>query len=175
MRPDADRARLEALLVALGRAVRASHTVYLVGGTSAVQAGWRSSTRDVDLLVVPDSDELLQAIRRLKDAIDINVETASPLDFLPALSGWQDRSPWIARHGALIVRHLDFRLEALAKVERGFDQDLADVRAMLERGLVTPAALRAGLAEMEPLLFRFPAVDPPRFAARLERVLPPPG
>lgn len=45
---------------------------------------------------------------------------------------------------------------------------------MLERNLVTAAALRAGFAEMEPSLFRFPAVDPVRLAARLERVLTPP-
>ena len=171
MRPDADRARLDRLLIALGRAVRAPHTLYLVGGTSAVQEGWRASTRDVDVLAVPDSDELLQAIRRLKDELDINVETASPLDFLPTLSGWQDRSPWIATHGRLIVRHLDFRLQALAKVERGFDLDLADVEAMLERGLVTDTTLREGFAEMEPSLFRFPAVDPVRFSARLTRLL----
>lgn len=171
VRPDADRKRLGELLEALGRSVWDPHTLYLVGGTSAIVEGWRASTRDVDVLAVPDSDELLQGIRRLKDELDINVETASPLDFLPPLEGWRDRSPWVAQHGALTVRHLDFRLQALAKVERGFDQDVADVEAMLARGLVSADALREGLAEMEPRLFRFPAVDPVRFAARLEGIL----
>jgi len=171
VRPDADRERLGRLLATLGRAVRTPHTLYLVGGTSAILEGWRSSTRDVDVLAVPDSDELLQAIGRSKEDLDLNVETASPLDFLPPLAGWEERSPWVAQHGPLTVRHLDFRLQALAKVERGFDQDLADVHAMLERGLVDAAGLRAGFTEMEPRLFRFPAVDAARFASRLDAVL----
>jgi hypothetical protein len=58
------------------------------------------------------------------------------------------------------VRHFDFSSQALAKLERAFDQDLTDVEAMLSRGLIQPAELRRLFDSIEPELYRFPAVDP---------------
>jgi hypothetical protein len=40
----------------------------------------------------------------------------------------------------LAFHHYDFHAQALAKVERGHSQDVADVREMLVRGLVSPQA-----------------------------------
>ncbi len=176
MRPDVDDARVRQLLAALGRRVRSPHTLYLVGGTSAVIVGWRPSTRDVDLRPEPDSDELLRAISDLKGELDINIELASPLDFLPALDGWQERSPYVGTWGALHVRHLDFRLQALAKLERGLESDLADVSSMLAHGLVSATELRDGLHAMQAELFRFPAVDGASFERRVAEITerPPP-
>lgn len=173
MRPDVDRARVLELLTELGRRVRADHTLYLVGGSSAVVVGWRASTRDVDMRPEPDSDELLRTLHDLKRELDINIELASPLDFLPELDGWRDRSPYLGSWGSLHVRHLDFRLQALAKLERGLDTDLDDVREMLARELVTAADLHAGFAAMEDFLFRFPAVDAARFGQRVTDVAGP--
>lgn len=167
MRPDVDRARVIELMSELGRRLSAEHTLYLVGGSSAVVVGWRASTRDVDVRAEPDSDELLRILSELKQALDINIELASPLDFLPAIDGWQDHSPHVGSWGSLHVRHLDFRLQALAKLERGLDTDLADVRAMLDRDLVTAIELHDGFAAMQASLFRFPAVDRARFQRRL--------
>ena len=169
MRPDVDRARIDELLSSLGRRVRAPHTLYLVGGSSAVLVGWRASTRDVDVRPEPDSDEVLHALNDLKDELDLNIELASPLDFLPELEAWRDRSPYVGTWGALHVRHLDFRLQALAKLERGLDTDLGDAREMLSRGLVSAAELREGFAAMRNGLFRFPAVDVRQFERRLSR------
>lgn len=39
---------------------------------------------------------------------------------------------------------------------------------MLDRGLVTPAALRASFAATEPQMYRYPAVNPPSFRLPLE-------
>ncbi|MEA2217605.1 MAG: hypothetical protein QOJ35_231 [Solirubrobacteraceae bacterium] len=176
MRRDVDRDRVLELLAALGRRLRHAHTLYLVGGSSAVVVGWRASTRDVDVRPEPDSDELLRLLSELKQTLDINIELASPLDFLPELDGWRDRSPHVGAWGPLEVRHLDFRLQALAKLERGLDTDLADVRTMLARGLVEAGELRQGFAEMQAGLFRFPAVDGGWFARRLtDAVGPPPA
>ena len=172
MRPDVDRERVLELLAALGRRLRHPHTVYLVGGSSAVLVGWRPSTRDVDVRPEPDSDEVLRVLHELKESLDINIELASPLDFLPELDGWRDRSPYVGTWGRLQARHLDFRLQALAKLERGLDTDLADVRTMLERGLVDSRGLHAGFEAMRPRLFRFPTVDAARFARRLDDLVP---
>ena len=169
-RPDVDDGRVRELLAVLGRRVRAPHTLYLVGGCSAVMVGCRRSTRGVDVRPEPDSDELLRALSDLKHELDINIELTSPLDFLPALAGWRDRSPYVGTWGPLTVRHLDFRMQALAKLERGLDTDLDDVRSMLERGLVDAPELHDGFAEIERALFRHPAVDVERFRRRLVEV-----
>ena len=167
MRPDVDCDRVLALLSAIGKRLRTAHTLYLVGGSSAVLVGWRLSTRDVDVRPEPDSDELLRVLYELKNVLDINIELASPLDFLPELDGWRDRSPHVGSWGPLHVRHLDFRLQALAKLERGLDTDLDDVRTMIDRQLVSPEELHDGFAEMRERLFRFPGVDAERFERRI--------
>lgn len=171
MRREVDAERLRALLKALGEAARGETTVYLTGGATAVLNGWRSSTVDVDLKLEPERDEVLRAIPRLKEELETNVELASPDGFLPELPGWRDRSPFVAREGLVTFRHYDLYAQALAKMERGHARDLADVAAMLDRGLVLPARLRELHAAIEPLLYRFPAVDPPTFRAALEAAL----
>ena len=171
MRRRADAAAVRRLLAELGRLAREPATVYLVGGSTAVVEGWRTTTVDVDLRIEHDSDDLLHRISELKDRLEINIELASPLDFLPEPAGWRDRSPFFAQEGPITVRHLDPTLQALAKLERGFDQDLDDVAAMLERGLVDAQGLRAMLADIEPRLHRFPAVDPASLRAAVEHAL----
>ena len=168
---DVDAERLRVFLRALGEAACGETTVYLTGGATAVLSGWRSSTVDVDLKLEPDRDEILRAIPQLKEELETNVELASPDGFLPELPGWRDRSPFVAREGLVTFRHYDLYAQALAKVERGHARDLADVLAMLDRGLVLPARLRELHAAIEPLLYRFPAVDPPTFRAALEAAL----
>jgi hypothetical protein len=66
--------------------------MYLTGGATAVLEGWRESTVDVDIRFEPDSDAALERIRDLKEELSLNVKLASPLDFLPPLPGWEERS-----------------------------------------------------------------------------------
>jgi hypothetical protein len=136
-----------------------------------VLEGWRPTTIGVDLRIEPETDALLRLLPVLKERLAINVELTSPLDFIPEPAGWRDHSPFVAQEGSLTVRHMDPALQALAKLERGFDQDLRDVDAMLARNLVEPAALRATLEEIEPRLFRFPAVDPSELRAAVSQAL----
>lgn len=165
MRRRVDADSLGEFLSALGRVDAPPATAYLVGGGTAVLHGWRPTTIDVDLRLEPEHDELLRAVARLKEELEINVEFASPLDFLPELPGWRDRSPYIAQHGSLTVRHLDLYSQALAKLERGFDQDLADVTAMVARGLIDAGELDRLFAAVADQLYRFPTVDRGRLQA----------
>lgn len=155
---------------ALGAAADADVRVYLTGGATAVLLGWRASTIDVDLTMMPERDRMLRAIPRLKDELEINVELASPKDFIPVRPGWEDRSPFIAREGRASFHHFDLCAQALAKVERSHAQDLDDVRAMLARGLVEPAVARATFAAIEGDLYRYPAIDPASFRRAVEEV-----
>jgi hypothetical protein len=165
MRELADAPRIERFMRELGRAARGEGRVYLVGGATAVLYGWRESTIDVDIKLVPDSDELLREIPRLKAELDLNIELAAPSDFIPLPTGWEERSPLIRREGKLSFHHFDPIAQALAKAERGHAQDLIDVREMIESGLVDPAEARAQFTRIEPELFRFPAIDPDAFRA----------
>jgi hypothetical protein len=170
MRKQADRARVLAFASALGRYAREPTTLYLVGGATAVLLGWRASTVDVDVRLEPERDELLRAIADLKERQSINVELASPLDFLPELAGWRDRSPFVVQEGRLTVRHLDPYSQALAKLERDHEIDRTDVAAMLESGLVDGGRLRELFDAIEPDLYRFPAVHGPSLRARVEAI-----
>lgn len=147
-------------MVALAEGSVPETTVYLTGGATAVLLGWRATTIDVDIRIDPETDDLLRRIPALKETLDLNVELASPLDFLPPLPGWRDRSPFIVQHGGVTYRHFDPYSQALSKVERGHQQDQADVTAMLERGLVDPESAIKLFEAIASELFRFPAIDP---------------
>lgn len=173
MRDLADKERIEAFLAALAQEATVETDVYLVGGTSAVLVGWRPTTIDIDLVIRPESDAMLRAIPALKERLRLNVELASPDQFIPVPPGWEERSPLIARIGRVTVHHYDFTAQALAKIERGHARDLADVEAMQDRGLIAAAELRRQFALMEPHLYRFPAIDPPSFRRAVDAVFPP--
>lgn len=142
--------------------------MYLTGGATAVLEGWRESTIDIDVRFEPDSDAALTRIRDLKEQLSLNVELASPLDFLPPLDGWQERSRFRFREGNLEVFDFDPYSQALSKLERGFALDLEDVRNMIDSGQVDPAKLLDLFEAIESDLFRFPAVDPPSLRDAVE-------
>ena len=171
MRGLADADRIRRFLRELGRAADRDGAVYLTGGATAVLVGWRDSTIDADILIVPETDALFRALPRLKEELLINVEIASPAHFIPELPGWRERSLLIGREGSLAFCHYDPYSQALAKIERGHAKDLADVREILDRGLVEPGRLRQLFDAIEPRLDRYPAIDPPSFRRRLEQML----
>jgi hypothetical protein len=164
----ADLDRISRFMRALGREATSDGDAYFTGGATAVLYGWRTTTIDVDVTFVPEDDAVLRALPRLKDELSINVELASPADFIPVPSGWEDRSPFVAREGRLTFRHFDPYSQALAKLERAHAQDVEDVRALVGTGLVEPESLLRFLGDVEPELYRYPAVDPSSFRRRVE-------
>ncbi len=144
-------------------------TLYLTGGATAVLEGWRTSTVDVDVRIEPESDELFRALASAKETLQVNIELASPPDFIPELVGWRDRSPFVLSEGRLTVRHFDPYSQALSKVERGFVQDIEDVEAMVKRGLVNPPRALELFAAIEDDLYRYPAINPAGFRARVDQ------
>ena len=159
---------------ALGARVHSEGSIYLTGGGTAVLEGWREMTIDIDLKAAPEPAGLFEAIAALKDEIDVNVELASPDDFLPELPGWRERSRFVARYGALNFFHYDPFAQALAKIERGHARDLSDVAAMLERQLIDRETLWRLFQEIEPGLIRFPAVEPASFRRSVLAICRPP-
>jgi hypothetical protein len=168
MRERADAERVRRLAAELGRVVPPGTKMYLTGGATAVLEGWRASTVDIDVRFEPESDEALRRIADLKEELAVNVELASPLDFLPELPGWQERSRFRFRERNLEVFDFDLYSQALSKLERGFELDLEDVRSMVRSGEMDPARLLELFVSVKPQLFRFPAVDPAALRAAIE-------
>lgn len=171
MRRLVDEDRIRRLMRALGGAADRPGRVYFTGGTTAVLSGWRASTVDVDLVFVPEADPLYRALPALKERLQLNIEIASPAHFLPEVPGWETRSRFITREGLLDFFHYDPYSQALAKIERGHSQDLSDVEQMLGEGWVERDELLRLFREIEPGLYRYPAIDPPSLAKRVEDVV----
>jgi len=171
MRRPVDAERIGRFMRELGGEAEKDLRLYFTGGATAVLIGWRSNTLDVDVKVDPESDRIFRAFPRLKEKLEINIELAAPDQFIPELPGWQERSVFIAREGRLSFYHYDFYSQALSKIQRGHSQDLGDVRQMLERGLIDRQELRRRFEQIEPELYRFPAIDPAAFRRALEEAL----
>ena len=101
----------------------------------------------------------------------MNIELASPDDFVPELPGWQERSSFIQQEGKIGFFHYDFYAQALAKIERGHDSDMRDVHEMIERGLVEPKRLLELFSGIEDQLYRYPAVDGASFRRAVEHLV----
>lgn len=172
MREPVDAERLRRFMRELALRSRATGRVYLTGGASAVLLEWRTSTVDVDITIIPDDDRVLRVLPELKESLHINVELASPAHFIPPLPGWEERSPFIVREGTLSFHHYDFYSQCLSKIERGHRKDQLDVAAMLRSGLVEARRLLALFEQIEPELYRYPAIDAATFRRAVLSVVP---
>jgi hypothetical protein len=165
MRLESDKSKIESFMVAMGKQVRGKGRIYLTGGATAVLHGWRTMTIDIDIKPEPEPVGLFEAIALLKDELDVNVELASPDQFIPVLPGWRERSLFIAIHGLIEFFHYDPYGQALAKLQRGHERDLRDIQCFLRDGLIQKDRLRELFHSIEPQLIRYPAIDPAAFRA----------
>ncbi|WP_321572307.1 DUF6036 family nucleotidyltransferase [Calothrix sp. PCC 6303] len=101
----------------------------------------------------------------------MNIELASPQDFLPPLPGWRDRSVFIGRQGEISFYHYDFTAQALSKLSRGYNRDIDDVQAMYKQKLFDLEKLRECFEAIEPELIRFPALNPDVLKNRIEEFI----
>jgi predicted HicB family RNase H-like nuclease len=168
MRQPVTAARVHEFMKALGSGVTSPARVFLVGGASAVLLGWRDSTVDIDLKAVPDRDDILRQLSALKERLEINIELASPDDFIPELPGWQDRSQFLRQEGKVTFLHYDFYAQALAKIERRHESDLRDVQEMMRSKLIEPAKLLDFFSRIEPDISKYPALDAASFRRAVE-------
>ena len=171
MRGRLTQTKIQLFMKAVGKASQSDGRVYLTGGATAVLLGWRETTMDVDIKLSPEPLGIFGALPEIKDQIDINVELASPDDFLPPLPGWQNRSRYIATKGRVDFYHYDFYAQVLAKIERDHAQDREDVAHFFREGLIDPDRLLDLLQAILPGIIRFPAVDPSAFQKRVGRTI----
>lgn len=152
----------------LGRRIHQDTKAYVCGGATAVLFDFRGSTLDIDLVFKPDSDDVLSEIPKIKNDLSINVELASPADFIPVRDDWESRSTFIDRFDHLSVYHYDLYAQALSKIERAHTQDVKDVKAMVKAGLIERPKLREYFESVRSRLYRYPSIDPQSFARAVE-------
>jgi hypothetical protein len=165
----ANRDRILRLMAALGAAARKRTRVYFTGGATAVLLALRYTAPEAELELDPFDNDLLRVLVDLKHSIELRVKLACPAYSIPVPPGWERRSPFIARRGRVSFHHFDLYAQALAKVERGQADDMADVGAMLRRGFVDGARALKYFHRIEPELSRYPAIDPPTFRRAVHR------
>lgn len=174
MRPGVDRAAIESFLQELGRTFRKRARLYLVGGAALVHMGVRQGlTQDIDIRVSgPNEGELTVAIQKLIERLQINVEFASPADFIPLPSQWEMQARFIGRYGTIDVFYFDFYSIALSKMERGNNRDIADVKLLVQQGIITLDELDRAYQEVLSQLGkgRYPRLTPRRFAERYQAI-----
>lgn len=170
MRSSVDKTAIESFLTQLGRDFRKPGRLYLVGGAALVHLGIRPGfTEDIDVQVSGTNEgELIVAIQRLMQRMQINVEFASPGDFIPLPSQWEMHAQYVGRYGAIDVFYFDFYSIALSKMERGNSRDIADVRLLVQKGVITLNELDAAYQQVLAQLGqgRYPRITPERFAQR---------
>jgi hypothetical protein len=171
MRDLATKKKIVDFMRAFGRLAKNETSVFFTGGSTAVLEGWRENTLDLDIRFYPELDELFRGIPPLKETLQLNVELASPADFIPELPGWRERSTFILREGKINFYNYDAYSQALAKIERGHKKDLLDVEAMFERGMIKPDDLASLFAAIVPQLYKYPAIDPTDFAAAVAKIV----
>jgi hypothetical protein len=83
MRSPVTEERLREFMKAVGAHAREDGRVYLTGGAIAV----------LILKIIPENDRILRALPELKEKLQINVELASPADFVPELPDGRIEAP----------------------------------------------------------------------------------
>ena len=170
MREPLNQARVQRLLRELSAAApRKGHfRVFLTGGATAIERGWRSSTLDADLSA--NDDAVFGNVQRLKEVLNLNIEFVKPTDFVPSLVGEEARHVFIKTIGHVEFFHFDPYAQAFSKLVRGFERDLEDVNHMVDAGWVNLGELAALVAKIPPSAFqKYPSISKKAALAAVER------
>ncbi len=174
MRRSVDKTTIESFLQELGRTFHKPGRLYLVRGAALVHSGVRSGfTEDIDVQVNGANEgDLIVAIQKLIERLQINIEFAAPGDFMPLPSQWEAQARFVGRYGSIDVFYFDFYSIALSKIERGNNRDIADVKLLVQQGIITLDELDKAYQEVLAQLGkgRYPRVTPQRFAERYQAI-----
>src|SRR5260370_13246226 len=164
----------ESFLQTVGKIFRNLARLYLVGGAALVHMGVRSGfTEDIDVQVSGASEgDLIVAIQRMIERMQVNVEFASPVDFIPLPKQWESHARFVARYSTIAVFYFDFYTIALSKMERGNNRDIEDVKLLVQQGIIALDELDSAYQEVLAQLGkgRYPRITPKRFKERYQAI-----
>ena len=176
MRQRVGRQEIEQFLVQVGR-TRQPGRLYLTGGAALVHRGIRpGQTLDIDIHITLDPTNLTALIAQLKHGLNMNIEFASPGDFIPLPHSWETRSEFIGRYEKVDAFYFDWYSIALSKMQRANRQDVGDVQMLVRNGYVDGKELdvlyqdvlaKIGRAPYDRL---FPNLSPQQFSQHYQAV-----
>ena len=169
MRENSNIEKIKTLMIEMGRNISQPVNIYLTGGATAVLLGFRNSTVDVDMKFDPDISEKFTVIRDLKEKLKINLELASPDDFVPPLPGWEQRREFIGQYGKVTFFHFDPYTQVLAKVERGWELDKKDVKNLLKHSVDIDKLVELFRRVKEDFI-KYPGADPEKTEKELMKL-----
>ena len=175
MRRELTRETLRELMEELARTAPAqeSFRVYLVGGATAVLAGWRAATIDADLYA--ERDEVFRDAQGIKERLQLHIELVRPELLVPPLAESAERHLHIDRVGNLDFYHYDPYAQLLSKIVRGFRKDLLDVEGFLESGMVDPTKFRELVDGIPDSAYaKYPSLSRDAVVAAVDELLPGP-
>ncbi|MGH2461227.1 MAG: DUF6036 family nucleotidyltransferase [Chloroflexota bacterium] len=174
MREYAERSRIDHFLRTLGRRLSFPIRLYLVGGSIIVDLGLRAATLDLGYVVDADDTRALEDFERLipvlKNELQINVEPASPADFIPVPANVLARSPYVRSYGKVSVYYYDLPSVVISKVARGAERDLADIESLVQTGAVTWQKVEDTWQEMRKSPRGWLRHDPAEIERKLQKV-----
>lgn len=171
MRKPLNKQSLELALSTMASRSQGEGAIFLTGGACAVYKGWREATLDIDIKIDPEPLKIYEAIQYAKRHCQVNIELASPADFIPELNGWRERSVWIKRYGSIDVFHYDFISQALSKIERHNDQDLQDVFNLMSHQGVSEEELMKSFNQIRSQLIKYPRLEEELFEQKIMRTI----
>lgn len=171
MRRNVTKRKLGVFMEELAARAQTSGNVYFTGGATALLLDLREQTIDVDIKFEPEPRGVFEALAELKNSLDINVELASPVDFIPVAPDWKQRSSFITQKGTLGFYHFDLGAQVLSKIERGHAQDLEDAKRFMEHSLHSREAIWSYFLLIKTALTRYPAIDPASFEYKVKSFL----
>jgi hypothetical protein len=136
MRQHVGQREIEQFLIEVGRTRRPGR-LYLTGGAALVHRGIRlGQTLDIDIQITIDPANLTTEIAQLKHKLNMNIEFASPGDFMPLPTQWEVRSHFIKRYNQVDAFYFDWYSIALSKMQRANQRDILDVQSLVRQGYV---------------------------------------
>ena len=145
--------------------------VYFTGGATALLFGIRDQTIDLDIKFEPEPRGAFEAVAKLKNKLDLNVELASPADFIPVAADWKERSIFVSEVGSIGFYHFDLAAQILSKIERGHSQDLQDAHDFMSSGKITAEELWRYFQQIKTGIIRYPAIDGAAFEEKVKQFL----
>lgn len=147
---------LHRFLNELGQQYPAPAILFLLGGSALRLLGSSRPTLDIDYIGDDlRKDHFQQVIKDVAHALQLDIE-AVPIDqFVPILSGAEERALPVGRFGEVDVYIFDPYTIAFSKLDRGFDTDIADIVFLARSHLIDLTRLESMIAGVLPASPRY--------------------
>jgi hypothetical protein len=148
-----DRGVIARFVAQLAHLLHAPYRLYLGSESTLVQCGMHQRTEALDLHLgrgETPPPEVEDALARLRDLPGMNWVASSAASTIPLPPDWREHAIHLFTEGPVEVKALDWAAMAVAKIAQGTSRHLADIVALLNKGLVSRGQIEALFAAILP-------------------------